>query len=278
MSTSLRAAGFRGSVEFTAAEKAAHDRHIGTITREARRYLEDVYRDHLAFYRRYGVSKYYGDRSTLLDTRAKRIEALRRAGAPASLIDELVPSSCIGLSLKALEAGFKAPRDSALESAYQKIYNYARANDLDGSAVLAALQKLGWKVCFWNPAPQNNAAWDREEQNWRSKGWHAYRYSTVMNRGTYYYNPVDDKSLLVGFGTNVPAEFRRAPFFIGVAHTGYHVFPGFEGTVIEAHSTRPLSSINNLETSPFNPLASGGGPRWTATEKYRSGLIALPPR
>ncbi len=278
LSSSVSAAGFNGSVEFTAAEKAAHDRSINTITREAKRYLENVYRDHLAFYRRHRVSKYYGDRSTALDTRAKRIEALRRAGAPASLIDELVPSSCIGLSLKALEAGFRAPGDAALESAYQKIYQFARANALDGSAVLHALQKLGWRVYFWNPTPGANASWDAEERNWRSKGWHAYRYASVMNRGTYYFNKVDDKTVMVGFGTQVPAEFRRAPFFIGVAHTGYHVFPGFEGTVIEAHSTRPLSSINNLETSPFNPLGSGGGPRWTPTEKYRSGLVALPPR
>ena len=51
--TSL-AQGFRGSVEFTAAEKAAHERHVGSITRTARRYLEDVWRDHLAFHRRWG--------------------------------------------------------------------------------------------------------------------------------------------------------------------------------------------------------------------------------
>ncbi|HMJ06857.1 MAG TPA: hypothetical protein VK474_11425 [Chthoniobacterales bacterium] len=272
------AAGFEGSVDFTAEEQAAHQRYIGTITRTARRYLEDIYRDHLAFYRRYGVSKYYGDRSTLLDTRAKRLAALRQAGAPASLIDELQPTSCIGLSLNALAAGFRAPGDPALESAYQKIYRFARANDLDGSAVLQALRKLGWKICYWNPTPPQNERWDAEERNWKSKGWHAYRYSTVMNHGNYYYNGVDDKSLLVGFGTKLPSEFRNAPFFIGVAHTGYHVFPGFEGNVIEAHSTRALSSVNNLEQSPFNPLANGGGPRWTPTEKYRSGLIGLPPR
>ncbi len=254
---SARAAGFRGSVEFTAEEKAAHQRHIGTITRQARRYLEDIYRDHLAFYRRHGVSKYYGDRSTLLDTRAKRITALQRAGAPVSLVDQLVPTSCIGLSLNALATGFRAPGDPALESAYQKIYQFARANALDGSAVLHALQKLGWRIHFWNPSPQANASWDAEERNWRSKGWHAYRYATVMNRGNYYFNQVDDKSLLVGFDTALPSTFLNAPFFIGVAHTGYHVFPGFEGTVIEAHSTRLLSSINNLETSRFNPLARG---------------------
>jgi hypothetical protein len=272
------AAGFTGTVEFTADEIAAHQRHLGAITRNARRYLENVYSDHLAFHRRHGVSKYYGDRSTLLNTRAKRIEALRRAGAPVSLVDQLKSTSCIGLSLEALATGFRAPGDANLESAFRKIDRFARANDLDGSAVLHALQKLGWRVYFWNPSPQDNARWDAEERNWASKGWHAYRFSTVNNRGNYYYNRVDDKTLLVGFGTQVPGAFRSAPFFIGVAHTGYHVFPGFEGGVIEAHSTRALSSVNNLEKSPFNPLGSGGGPRWTPTEKYRSGLIALPPR
>lgn len=270
--------GFRGSIDFTPGEKAAHERHIGTITRVARRYLEDVWKEHLDFYRRHHVSKFYGDRSLALNTREKRIEALRQAGAPTSLVDELRPTSCVGLSLEGLAAGVRAARDPVLEGAWRKIQAYTRANDQDGSALINALQKLGWRVCFWNPAPKDNARWDAEEQNWRSKGWHAYRYSTVMNRGNYYYNRVDDKSLLVGFDTRVPAEFRNAPFFVAVAHTGYHVFLGFDGEVIEGHSTRPLNSIDNLQRSPFNPLATGGAPRWTATEKYRSGLIALPPQ
>ena len=53
-----RASGFSGAVEFTAEEKATHQRDIGTITRQVRRYLE------VAFYRRYDVSKYCGNRST----------------------------------------------------------------------------------------------------------------------------------------------------------------------------------------------------------------------
>jgi len=272
------AQGFRGSVEFTAEEKAAHQRHVGTMTRVARRYLEDVWRDHLAFHRRWGVSKYYGDRSQLLNTRAKRIAALQQAGAPVSLVDQLQPTSCVGLSLQGLGAGVRAAGDPVLDGAWRKIQAFTRANDQDGSAMIHALQKLGWRVHFWNPAPQDNARWDAEERNWPSKGWHAYRYGTVMNRGNYYYNRVDDKSLLVGFGTRVPAAFRSAPFFVAVAHTGYHVFLGFDGEVIEAHSTRLLSSVNNLERSPFNPLGPGGAPRWTPREKYRSGLIALPPR
>ena len=98
-----------------------------------------------------------------------------------------------------------------------------------------------------------------------------------MKSGTSYFNKVDHKSQLVGFGTTVPAEFRNVPFFVGVAPTGYHVFPGFAGDIIEAHSTRRLDSIDNLERSAFNPLKTGGGPRWTTTEKYRSGLVGIPP-
>jgi hypothetical protein len=271
-------AGFRGSVDFTAEEKAAHARHIGTITKVARQHLEDIWKEHQAFHRKHGVSKFYGDRSLALNTRDKRIAALRAAGAPVSLVDQLQPTSCVGLTMQALAAGFQKPNDAALAKAWQKISTYARANDLDGCALLDALQKLGWRIAYWNPSPADNARWDQQDGNRKSKGWHAYRYSTVMNRGTYYFNKVDDKSLLVGFGTTVPAEFRRATFFVGVAHTGYHVFPGFVGDVIEAHSTRPLASVNNLEKNPFNPLATGGAPRWTPSEMYRSGLVGIPPK
>ena len=271
------AQGFNSSIDFSPDERAAHQRHIGTITRVARRYLEDIWAEHQSFYRRYRVSKFYGDRNPALDTRSERIAALQQAGASSSLVDQLQPTSCVGLTLSALGMGFRATRDSNLESAWTRIHGYTRANSLDGSALINALQKLGWRVCYWNPSPQDNERWDREEANWRSKGWHAYRYSTVMRRGTYYFNKVDDKSWLVGFGTRVPSDFRNVPFFVGVAHTGYHVFPGFQGNVIEAHSMRRLDSIDNLEQNPFNPLGSGGAPRWTPYEKYRSGILAVPP-
>jgi hypothetical protein len=271
-------AGFKSSVDFTAAEKAAHARHIGTITKVARQYLEDIWKEHLAFYRKHRVSKFYGDRNLALNTRAERIAALSAAGAPTSLVDQLKPTSCVGLTLEALGAGFKATGDPALVSAWSKALAFTRANALDGCALLHALQKLGWRIAYWNPAPQDNELWDRQDGNRKSKGWHAYRYLTVNRSGTYYFNKVDDKSLLVGFGTKVPATFRSEPFFVGIAHTGYHVFPGFKGDVIEAHSTRRLDSIDNLEKSPFNPLANGGGPRWTASEWYRSGLVGIPPK
>jgi hypothetical protein len=63
---------------------------------------------------------------------------------------------------------------------------------------------------------------------------------------------------------------------VGIAHAGYHVFPGRKGDVIEAHSMRNIAARDNIEFSEFNPLATGGGPRWTNSEKYRSGLIVVP--
>ena len=53
-------------------------------------------------------------------------------------------------------------------------------------------------------------------------------------------------------------------------------FPGLAGKVVEAHSMRTMIAKDNIEVAPFNPLATGGAPRWTSSEKYRSGLIAVP--
>lgn len=92
----------------------------------------------------------------------------------------------------------------------------------------------------------------------------------------YYESKVDNASRLVNFATTPPAAFKNVPLFIGIAHAGYHVFPGRRGDVIEAHSMRNLDARDNLEVAPFNPLAAGGAPRWTRSEKYRSGLIAVP--
>jgi len=107
-------------------------------------------------------------------------------------------------------------------------------------------------------------------------GGHSALYHEVMTKGTYQGVPVDDAKTLVGFGTQAPAALARVPFFVGTAHSAYHVFPGHTGVVIEAHSTREIDSINNIQISEFNPLGTGGGPRWTTHEHYRSGLIVVP--
>jgi hypothetical protein len=148
------------------------------------------------------------------------------------------------------------------------------------------LQQLGWKIYYWNPNPSKNADWDDEDRRLNppkaGKTWnpvwggHVLRHDSVVRRKIYYETKVDNASALVNFGTATPASFRNVPLFIGIAHAGYHVFPGRRGDVIEAHSMRNLDARDNLEVAPFNPLASGGAPRWTRSEKYRSGLIAVP--
>lgn len=179
--------------------------------------------------------------------------------------------------MNALQAGFTATKDHLLAAVWKRVFAFVKDNGMDGSALLDALQKLDWMILYWNPNPRENARWDSEDGTRKSRGWHAERHKQVTTKGSYYSNTVNDRETLVGFGSQSPAALRHVPFFIGVAHTGYHVFPGFRGDVIEAHSMRALDSIDNLEKSPFNPLAKGGGPRWTATEKYRSGIIGVPP-
>lgn len=101
----------------------------------------------------------------------------------------------------------------------------------------------------------------------------SYRWATIKSRGMYYMNPVDDARSLVNFKTEMPEKFLDVPFYVGTAHTGYHVFPGTFGQVIEGHNTRAITDRNTLESSPFNPMEDGGGPRG----QYFSGLVAVPP-
>ncbi len=269
--------GFKSAIIFTDAERAAHQLNAAVIADTAAKYLQAILKEHFAFHKKHGFSKFYGDRNTSLNTPAKRIAALRLIGAPESMVDFLKPTSCIGLAMKALEAGLTDSGSAPLKRIWEKLYAYMKENDMYGTALHNALQKLDWKLHYWNPSPKDNERWDQEEGTRASRGWHAYRYLTVTTKNAYHYNKVDDRKLLVNFGTKVPPKFKQFPFFIGIANTGYHVFPGFRGHVIEAHSTRKLTAIDNLEDSPFNPLEKGGGPRWSVSEKYRSGLIAVPP-
>lgn len=267
---------------FTAEEKEQNRRNVRLIADVAAACLDRIYNDHLNFFKRNNVSKYYGDRRYS----AKDLEdALITCRAPVSLITQLEPISCVGLTVKCLKEGFVAAK---MEDTWNKIYPELRRAGMDGTRLQAMLHELGWKIYYWNPDPAKNEEWDAEDRELnpldpeKHKDWnpvwggHAENYRSVQKNNEYYFIPVDDKTTLVGFGTAVPKEFLKIPFFIGTAHSGYHVFPGRNGQVIEAHSMRSLCSIDNLQFSPFNPLATGGGPRWTNSEKYRSGIIVAP--
>lgn len=261
--------------------------------------LQNVWDTHLEFFSKYKVSKYYGDRNPQLATRSQRLAIINKVGAPVSIVDELEPISCIGLTRRCLRAGFYETKSTVLMSLWDRIEAKVIENGVSGVVLIQNLQTLGWKVLYWNPSPSENKKWDAEDVKnltnvkvvkWDSgvknskgefifhSGWgmHEMRYQDVMKRNMYYTVKVDDKATLVNIGGQIPQKFKQASLFVGTAHAGYHVFPGMRGEVIEAHSMRSLDSINNLEKAAFNPY-KGGAPMWTNTEKYRSGVVALPP-
>jgi hypothetical protein len=220
---------------------------------------------------------------------------------------------CIDMARRCLRAAFE--KVGMLET-FRKIDAEVVKNGVSGVVLQRALIELGWKSFYWNPDVSQNAAWDAEDPqifpatpatatkkavSWQGAwGAHAEHWARncspgggkkdpakkagVMCSNEYYVSggasiPVHDKELLVNFGQSPPAVFASVPFFLGTAHSGYHVFPGFNGQIIEAHSERGLRAKDNLEKSVFNPLAQDkqGGPRWTKIEKFRSGVIVIPP-
>jgi hypothetical protein len=273
------------SAQFTDQEIQAHRQNIDIITETASSCLTEVYEDHVEFYKKWKISKYYGNRKPEHQTAEGLRGQLEKYNAPASLISEMEPISCIGLTVKCLSRGFDK---AGMQSTWGKIQKVLAVNNkFLGTDLQNMLQQLGWKILYWNPSPESNQAWDLEDQALtplaKGKSWmpvwggHAYRYNTVMKKQNYIGLHVDDAKTLVGYNTTIPEAFKQVPFFVGTAHAGYHVFPGKFGQVIEAHSMRTINAFENLEVSDFNPLGPGGGPRWTRTEKYRSGVIAIPP-
>lgn len=199
---------------------------------------------------------------------------------------ELKDISCVDLTRRCLGSAFDAV---GMEETWDKIDAHVRANGVSGVEMQKALVELGWVSLYWNPDPSQNEAWDEEDKVltpleptrvWMPVwGGHHLRYLAAMRKNDYYGIPIRDNRTLVGFGRQTPANFKKVPFFVGTAHSGYHVFPGTMGQVVEAHSVRALSSKDNLEFTNFNPLdqENHGGPVWTRTEKYRSGVIVIPP-
>jgi hypothetical protein len=269
---------------FTAAEKTKHRDTLPAFSNAASDFLDWVYDDHIKFFKKWGVSKYYGNRKPEHQTRQLRIEQLRKFGKPEFLVDQQVATACVTLAMQAVERGFNA---TGMTSTWTKIHNHLKIEQrYFGTDLQIMLRQLGWKVYYWNPDPSKNAEWDAEDRQlnppkeanqWRPEwGGHAARYATSTTKGKYYDVTVDDATKLVGFKKSPPASFKNVQIFVATAHAGYHVFPGRDGDVIEAHSMRQMNSIENIEFSKFNPLSAGGGPRWTASLKYRSGLICVP--
>ncbi|MEK6556079.1 MAG: hypothetical protein AABZ31_12615 [Bdellovibrionota bacterium] len=283
-------------IEFSPTEISEHKSKIQLIIDTAAQCLDRTYADHTDFYDKYGFSKYFGNRNAIYQTRAQRFTAVRALPQVkgmndqqvSTLVDQMRPTACITLAVQCLGKGFK---EAGNEATWNKIFSHLNNRDPDhkflGTDLVVDLQKLGWKIYYWNPDPSSNAKWDEEDRrlnplkpgkSWNAVwGGHAPHFNNVIKRGTYMGIKVDDAKALVNFNRTQPSFFKQIPFFVGVAHAGYHVFPGYNGGVIEAHSKRKISARDNLEVSEFNPLGTSGGPRWTNIEKYRSGIMAIPP-
>jgi hypothetical protein len=276
-SSNFSLAGYQGSISFTDDEIARHEQDAPKIATEAAQCLSRDFQHFQDFFRRYGVSPYYGDRGSFgkLSYEQKK-QYLEQIGKNPALLPEMEPLSCVELMLNCLGEGFNSNGEADL---WKRIRDYTILNGVDGMATQNALQKLGWKILYWNPDVRYNHSWDAQERrqdpsnNDRFWGYHEENWQDVQRAGKYIYNTVDDDRLLVNFGYFTPAILKKVPFFVGIAHGGYHVFPGMSGKVVEAHSTKAITDSHNMESSPFNPML-GQGP---TDGMYKSGLIAIPP-
>lgn len=311
--------------EFSQGEIASNRQNAKLISETAAACLQRTWDTHVRFYKQRGYSKFYGVRREDYKNPALRKEALLkilpelakrvRTGDREAIKEldrrekELETTACVDLARKCLKEGFGV---AGMEETWAKIDRWVRRPGADGKPLVfgtdiqKALINLGWKSLYWNPDTSLNGIWDSAEmaayppkgesvtrfkpngspEKWNPVwGGHSARFSTVKNNRAYYGIPIQDISTLVNFGTEEPAEFAAVPFFLGTAHSGYHVFPGFNGKVIEAHSMRNLKGFDNMEIGPFNPLnqklngvANGdGSPKWTNSEHYRSGVMVVPP-
>jgi hypothetical protein len=277
LSSAQSFAAFKGSLAFTPAEKNAHLNNIKSLTAEADDCLKEDLNRQNSFFKKYGISAFYGDRSAFAKLSQKqKADYLVSKGLKPSLLSELAPTSCVGMALKCLERGFKKTEQA---ETFKRLKAFVMLNSVDGTALQHGLQMLGWKNLYWNPDTSKNKRWDLQEkaadpQNKNYfRGFHEDNFVAVKTKKRYYYNNIDDGKSLIDFKEEPPRFFKNIPFFIGTAHMGYHVFPGSYGQVVEAHSMRPLTDPDTVESAPFNPLAEGGAPRGL----YRSGIVTIPP-
>lgn len=267
---------FQGSISFTEAEKAAHEKGQAALLQEAAACAQQQFNHHTAFYKRYGISPYYGEGGKFGQySDKKRRKKLAKLGLNPDLLLQMKPTSCIGLVLTCLGQGFEKTGQGAL---WKRIKKFTIDNGVGGLALQEGLRQLGWKVLYWNADIRRNIARSEAEYNKdrrnrdRYWGYHEQYWNSVRNNGHYLTNKVDDHRLLLNFGKETPATLKATPFFVGTAHGGYHVFSGAKGQVIEGHSMVEISNSNTISSSPFNPAAGQGPTRGI----YHSGLIAVP--
>jgi hypothetical protein len=316
-----KAFAFNGDVDFSYSEVMQHRRAIPQILQTAAGCLDQNLEKHRRFIQRYGVSAFYGENASFAKvvvgqtfegaevkrntTDDEKRDQLRQMGFQEDLVQGLVPShachsdqdcplkmeaaSCVGLALKCLQEGFASAGE---QNMWNRLRAFTRANGVTGNSLQYGLQKLGWKLVYWNPDVSQSAAWDASERaNYPTNpkfiwGKHVQNLNNVMRNHQYLDLHIDDVDGGINFGTGTPEITRGVPFFVGIAHMGYHVFPGTFGQVVEAHSTRAITDPKEVQLSAFSPLTANAGPQGGPrsrlrngfqSDTYRSGVIAIPP-
>ncbi len=330
---------------FSPSEMKTYKQFNQQITDTAAKCLNTNYLEWKKFFAENGFSYYYGDRDINYNTENKRLDFLKSVKKSTSefvtqfntdanfrIKQKTIPAriskinndpnfienfkknvgfkpmSCIGLTRKCLAEGFDSVDNSIIKNIWNKIDSNLKDSDMGGMNLIKNLQKLGWKVLYWNPDPSQNSEWDQlNVKNWvtpeylpRMKvvnfdtgapipnkpgqyyyysawGMHESHYKNIMNKNRYFDVRVDDKNLLVNTKNVTPLVLQKAPYYIGTAHVGYHVFSGYNGQIYEGHSERSLTGGTNLEHGYYNPATKGGSPKSTLYEQYRSGIIVVPP-
>ena len=275
--SNLANAGFKGSVSFLSNELEAHKRVVGKITEDTTACMEEDLKKHQLFFAKNGISPFYGDQTEFsrLSVSGKKAH-IKKLGKNPELLSEMKTTSCIGYITKCMGKAFAK---SGQQSTWSKIYKYLGQNDYDASTLFESLQKLGWKIYYWNPDISKTADWDKRDKEMRPTnrgyfwGYHKMYLSSVQKNKKYYFNKVDDIFTLTNFGSTTPQFLKDKKFYMLIAHLGFHVTAGSHGNVIEAHAVRQITDPRTVEKSEFNPL-KGLGPSEGA---YRSGIFILPP-
>ena len=117
---------------FSSSEIRKHRDTIAEFCDAAADFLDWVFADHKAFYAKWGVSKYYGNRKPEHRTRELRIKELKKFGKPTFLVDQQVSTACILLAMQAVERGFNA---TDMPNTWKKINNQLKIDQKSSAPI-----------------------------------------------------------------------------------------------------------------------------------------------
>tara|TARA_B110001454_G_C12723292_1_gene436289 strand:+ start:165 stop:1118 length:954 start_codon:yes stop_codon:yes gene_type:complete len=283
---------FKGEISFTEAEIEFHKDHIQELISTTVQEQKEFTQKFKQVYDDCGVSLLFGFKSKFsklnLTQKENFISKIAKCAAPPSAQDLMI-TSCEMHTHRFLGKGFVASNQVRV---YEKLMAFYNANQRTGIALGYALKKLGWKVVYWNTdATQKHPTPSDVKKIGATPEDHIYSYYIANKYKTYYHVPVDylmvnfnpSKNSSVVKNTTDLTDFYKVPYFIGVPHGGFHVFPGYHGWVNESHSPHEPNNPRNIEEGYFNPpYGSPKGLNSIVDGKpskiyYYSGILLLPP-